>query len=768
MIKLNKLNKYFNKGKQNEIHVINDTSLELPEKGLVTLLGDSGSGKTTLLNVIGGLDTVSGEINFKGQDINTYNSKTWDELRVNSIGYIFQNYYLLEERSVSDNIKIVLTMMGINDPEEIEYRIKYVLEAVNMYRYRNKRASDLSGGQKQRVAIARAIVKNPDVVIADEPTGNLDSNNSIEVLKIIKEISKDKLVVLVTHNIELASYYSDRIIKIADGKVVEDRNNDGNEQSLNYVDHNIYLKDLANVNSHNINIYSNEDLKEVSLTLVKINNNYYLKTSEANATVKILTDNSEVKLINEHTKDFKETFTKETSFNLEELEANKKPRTKKGIYTFKDSLIMALKKLTTLGKKGKAQIVALMALGVMFTISFLLLTSAIFINTSNVDYDKNSYALNYGGVRPTYEEYPDDIVVYNNHSVNFKTGTFTSMMYLNVYPKEAIAMESTDPNTVFIDGKVLDSDYEYYYLYEAFGISKEAHLLNQTLTISSIEQEFKIAGVVTTGNHAIYVDSAVLENALVNDNYFLNLLDDTVIINETLIAPPKEGRYGVYASEELYGREEDFYQFHNGIGGTDYKIIGYYTSLNPIANKDIAYASLETIKIISLENKYNNVLVYSKGVMPEGVVNRYDQQIEELTETRNLSLSASLTQSLIALGISVLIFYFLVRSSMTQRRKEISILRSLGISKGEVYRLFGVEYFIITTATSVVGVLIGSVVARAISSSFLGGFFNLWVSAPTFILAILLVYLVNVAVALIPVSQMLRKTPAQLLTNFDI
>ena len=198
MIKIEKVNKYFNRRRRNEIHIINNTSLELENKGLVAILGQSGSGKTTLLNAIGGLDKVSkGKIYINGKKITRRRTNTVDKIRNLNIGYIFQDYKLIENMSVFDNVAISLRMIGIKNKKEIEKRVNYVLEAVNMYRYRNRPAQMLSGGEKQRVAIARAIVKNPSIVIADEPTGNLDSKNSLEIMNIIKAISKEKLVILV-------------------------------------------------------------------------------------------------------------------------------------------------------------------------------------------------------------------------------------------------------------------------------------------------------------------------------------------------------------------------------------------------------------------------------------------------------------------------------------------------------------------------------------------------------------------------------------------
>ena len=190
MIKLRGVNKYFNKGKKNEIHVINDTTLNLGTKGLVALLGPSGCGKTTMLNAIGGLDKVNGgDIFVDGVKITGRSTSKVDEIRNLNIGYIFQDYKLVDNMTVYENVAMVLRMIGIRDEEEIRKRIEYILQTLGIYRYRNRMADMLSGGERQRVGIARAIAKNPKIIIADEPTGNLDSANTIEIMNIIKAIS---------------------------------------------------------------------------------------------------------------------------------------------------------------------------------------------------------------------------------------------------------------------------------------------------------------------------------------------------------------------------------------------------------------------------------------------------------------------------------------------------------------------------------------------------------------------------------------------------
>ena len=223
MLEAKNLNKYFNRRRTNEIHAINNTSLKLPERGLVCLLGPSGSGKTTLLNVLGGLDRAdSGEIIFKDYVLRRYRADTWDYIRSRHFGYVFQNYALLPDMTVYENLELVLRIFNL-PKEEINARIDYALAAVGMERYKKRKATQLSGGQQQRVAIARALVKSPDVVVADEPTGNLDEKNTTQVMNIIKKISRDCLVLLVTHERRLAEFYGDVIYEISDGSVVQKR-----------------------------------------------------------------------------------------------------------------------------------------------------------------------------------------------------------------------------------------------------------------------------------------------------------------------------------------------------------------------------------------------------------------------------------------------------------------------------------------------------------------------------------------------------------------
>ena len=287
MIRIDKLNKFYNKGRKNQIHVINNTSLELPDKSLVALLGPSGCGKTTLLNAIGGLDKVNkGNIYIFDKKITRRCSTKIDNIRNLDIGYIFQDYKLIDNMTVYDNVAMVLKMIGIKDKLEISTRVDYILERVGMYRYRYRPCGMLSGGERQRVGIARALVKNPKIILADEPTGNLDSKNTIEVMNIIKSISKDKLVILVTHEVELAKFYADRIIEVNDGSVVADYKNEF-AGDLDYkIDNKFYLKDFKyqeNIKDKFVNIdYYSDDKNKLDLAIVFKNGNIYIENKNKN------------------------------------------------------------------------------------------------------------------------------------------------------------------------------------------------------------------------------------------------------------------------------------------------------------------------------------------------------------------------------------------------------------------------------------------------------------------------------------------------------
>lgn len=218
-IRVENIVKTFNRRSRNANKVLKGVSFELPDKGLVCIFGKSGSGKTTLLNIIGGLEKAdSGKVYIDGE---CTSGKT-DKIRNAKIGFIFQNYYLEKGYTIAEILRNQMIIAGFKDEKEIERRTEEALKLVDMERFKNKLGDALSGGQQQRVAIARAIVKGSDVILADEPTGNLDAENTMKVMDILKEISRTQLVVIVTHEVSLIKKYADSHIKIVDGELVED------------------------------------------------------------------------------------------------------------------------------------------------------------------------------------------------------------------------------------------------------------------------------------------------------------------------------------------------------------------------------------------------------------------------------------------------------------------------------------------------------------------------------------------------------------------
>ena len=223
MLELKNIVKVYEVGELKQT-ALNNIDISFRENEFVSVLGQSGSGKTTMLNIIGGLDRYTdGDLIINGVSTKEYKDSDWDYYRNNSIGFVFQSYNLIPHQSVLANVEMALTLAGVSKKERRE-RAVAVLKKVGLADHINKKPNQMSGGQMQRVAIARALVNNPDILLADEPTGALDSETSIQIMELLKEIAKDKLVIMVTHNPELAEKYSTRIVRLKDGIITDDSN----------------------------------------------------------------------------------------------------------------------------------------------------------------------------------------------------------------------------------------------------------------------------------------------------------------------------------------------------------------------------------------------------------------------------------------------------------------------------------------------------------------------------------------------------------------
>lgn len=233
MLEIKNISKVYKTGSfvQNALDCV---SISFRRNEFVSILGPSGSGKTTLLNILGGLDKyTSGDLIIDGISTKKYKDKDWDSYRNHRIGFVFQSYNLISHQTVLSNVELALTLSGVSKRDRRKRAIK-ALKEVGLIDHINKKPNQMSGGQMQRVAIARALINDPDIVLADEPTGALDSNTSIQIMELLKKISKNKLVIMVTHNPELAKNYSSRIISLKDGKITDDTNPYDESKTLPY------------------------------------------------------------------------------------------------------------------------------------------------------------------------------------------------------------------------------------------------------------------------------------------------------------------------------------------------------------------------------------------------------------------------------------------------------------------------------------------------------------------------------------------------------
>lgn len=815
MIKIENVNKYFNRRRKNEIHIINNTSLELEDKGLVAILGQSGSGKTTLLNAIGGLDKVSsGKIYVNGKKITKRTANTVDKIRNLNIGYIFQDYKLIENMSVFDNIAISLRMIGLKNKKEIEKRVKYILEAVNMYRYRNRPANMLSGGEKQRVAIARAIVKNPSIVIADEPTGNLDSKNSLEIMNIIKAISKEKLVILVTHEVDLAKFYATRIVEVQDGKVINDCKNETKE-SLEYrLDNKIYLKDFKDINNlknekFNVNIYSDDENDKIDVNIVIKNGNIFIQAE--NRKVEVVDDNSSIELINEHYKKIDKSIYEKHKYDLDDVIDTKYKTKYSSIYGTLQSIKNGFNRISNYTILRKILLIGFFA-SAMFVV-YSITNIAGITNIKESDYiktDKNYLQIDMAKVNVDdylkYEKLDNiDYMLPGDANVSFKikmdnyyqlsTYSFElsgSLIDINKISQESLIQGRMPKNEyeIVIDKKVIDNmknmDFS---MFSCMGIKNEDELLNKVVTIDGMK-DFTIVGFTNNSIPSIYVNKSVFINILNNmtqsefgmgvyfnkeDSSDTSVRDYNLYLDDITISKGRlpQNDYEVIVNEVNQSEMKLSKPINVEVNGKKLIVVGYYDSKT---NKQEYLVNTNTVKY-NVISRNNGFMIYPKdkdSVINElqneynlNIIDRYEKDKQDYIKSKTDAIKSAVVFAGVILAISLIEIYLMIRSSFLSRIKEIGVLRAIGVKKKDIYRMFIGEIISITTITSLPGIALMTYILSQISKiPYADRMFI--INFKTVGISIIILYLFNIIVGLLPLYRVLRKTPAKILARHDV
>lgn len=813
MIRTNHLHKYYNKGKSNEIHVINDTSISLPDTGLICILGESGSGKTTLLNTLGGLDDYAeGTVTIADETMSRYSQKKIDNIRTKYFAYVFQNYYLLSEHTVDYNIRLLLNMYDMSEEEKTR-RIDYVLEAVDMLKYKKRLVSQLSGGQQQRVAIARALAKTPKVIFADEPTGNLDETNTMRVMQILKKISKNCLVIMVTHETRLADVFADRIIRVDSGKVVTDTTSKQNENYQYEDDSTIYLKeynctelfeDTITVLQYQKETSDGRQKAPLTIRVVEEEGRYYIQAT-SDAQVILIQSNSKKQMLNETKPVISEQEKGEYSFELEPLEWKRMPK-----LSMREMIRVAMRNLSVMGKQQLFLVVSFVAMAILFVIAVSDILTLNNIDIQSVIHTDSHYLKievekNGGYDTLLYNEYFSEL--YSDYLekteveyIQYVTETDLYFYYdgfeqiedvkglltgYSIAPlsdlseKQLIAGRMpAKPNEIVVDTWVLEN-----FIKKEASIAqifpKAEDYIGKELSVERKDWKLKIVGISDTGNPDIFMDrftslsitsrvtnqmasAELLQNAYPSEYADLSLEKNEVLVSESYLEHLKEIDGSTdYVSTVGTG----FYQ----VAGTYSDEFGAIMVLSNEAYDEILnYLIVESKSfIVSTEDKQATKDYFAS--LPESVTERlqifitdsYAEELAEYEEARTVKVDARLIITVTIFVVSMVLLYFSMKSNAMKKIESIMVYRFIGIKKSSILMIFAIESGLLTCYTSIPAVLLTSIVLKFIASI---PSLELTLVYPWGATAVVGLFLlaINTITGILPIVSFVRKPPAQL------
>ena len=867
MLKINNLNKYYNK---NKLHVLKDITMSLPEKGLISIVGESGSGKTTLLHSIGGLDKYEGEILYNG---NSYKGDKLDLYRQDNIGVIFQNYLLFEDLTVYENLAVCLRIIGIKDKEEVNKRIEYVLKQVGMYKQRKKLAKNLSGGQQQRISIARALIKNTKILLADEPTGNLERKNTIEIMNILKQISKTTLVILVTHNKEMANIYSDQILNMFDGQLL-DKEIEENFNITNYTDDTIYLEDYNKKSilddSINLELYGN--IKNVNIKIIYKDNRYYLVSDQDINIIK-----------KDKVKEKRENITynelSNTTYDASFYNDIKSTRT---LSTFKEIIIDFFRRKN---KKQRFVNFSFFALGIILAICVTTFFSLVLIKTDNINYMKNKYIIydtdndyafkfftNYEDINQYIDEYAGYSYMYvqkYDHDISYNDSfNYYDVIFLPLSDLEDEELISGTKNKMVISTKLVKNMFE---------TTNYNEVIGRKLKLNDYDI-IEISGVVTDYTNVLYLDDSIYYDLLFKEDFYsiyknydyLNLYDyeynevevidayyyeeqfipiyvlanSDYKVNDILYCNNDEnlklkviGRINVEGLSDIFDlnkkevvnnlifmkdlnklielnemrienetfKDLDYVNYkivegkltNNGVlapincdyklGETVYlnnstvQITGFYEAR--YAESKNAFLTTKENIIFNLVDSKNGIIYFKttnlnaiydylnqnyKDEFAVSSVYDYYYNIEKENNEESILIFGII--SLILLIIYVLFVYFVMRTRVLNDQYDIAVYRSLGATKKSFYAKYIKEVVVISLFTSTIGYIISFIfyiLFNRLAYSVIGlNFFR--IDLLSFMIGLLILYVINIIFSLIPIMMYLKKSPAELVSKYDM
>lgn len=655
MLKLENINKSYN----NEL-ILKNINLYFEDTGFISILGPSGSGKTTLLNIISGLiKPDSGTIQYNNLLLNKFNRKSWDSFRTYNLSYIFQDYKLLEDITVIDNIKIVTNNNN---------KIKQLLAKLEINKIQKQKVNKLSGGEKQRVAIARALANDPDILLADEPTGALDTINSVKIMNILKEMSKNKLVIIVTHNIELAKKYSDKIIYIKDGTT----------------EHNDYIKEFTDIKTTILkkNKSSIKSIIKLALNGLKSKKKRTILTSLASS-IGIITMALVLLISNGFNKDLK---------NYEETTLSKIPITiSNGIYEKKSNSEKLKDNQINIKKKDE------------------------YLHENNID---NNY-LNY------INKLNNNYYISYKYDINLPLLTnkykYIDISYFNMIPYKDNDYIKENYNIIY--GRNINN-----YNEVLLAIDENNMVEEDLLMTFGINTDIEYNKLINTKIKIIPNDIYYKEE----NNYFIVNNDLQYQYNNgielTIVGIVKEKEPIKNISTILYNKELiDKYLTIN----ENSKIVKKYLNTdnviipsNTTKDKILSYLGYKTIPYeieIYANNIYDkeNLIKYLENYNKEEdkiiYIDITKDMLELLKNIINIITIVLVTFSLISLIVSSIMISIITNMRVLERTKDIGILRSIGKSRKTISRLFNIENILIGIISSIISSLIVYILVNPIN-----------------------------------------------------